>query len=209
VWIDAIGYAGSVLELISFGLTTMVLLRLTAVLSSLAFLTYGLLTASLPLVFMEVVLIPLNAWRLWQMVALTRAAGQAAEGDLSLDCLKPHATPRRCAAGEILFRQGDAAEAMFLVESGRYRLPEIGVELGAGAVVGELGFLSPGNRRTQTLECIEAGTLRQVGYGKLRELYLQNPQFGLFFLRLVSARLFERIEAAERRAAPAAALRAG
>jgi CRP-like cAMP-binding protein len=70
-----------------------------------------------------------------------------------------------------------------------------------GAIVGELGMLSPSNVRTQTLECIEAGLILSVSYTKVEELYVQNPAFGFYFLRLASARLFQNIAALEQRLA--------
>ena len=66
--------------------------------------------------------------------------------------------------------------------------------LPVGAIVGELGMLSPSNMRTQTLECVEAGLVLSVSYSKVEELYVQNPAFGFYFLRLSSARLFQNFE---------------
>jgi CRP-like cAMP-binding protein len=82
---------------------------------------------------------------------------------------------------------------MFYIVSGRYRLVESGIELPIGAIVGELGMLSPSNKRTQTLECLEGGIILSVTYQKVEELYVQNPEFGFYFLRLVSARLFQNL----------------
>jgi CRP-like cAMP-binding protein len=76
---------------------------------------------------------------------------------------------------------------------------ESGIELPVGAIVGELGMLSPQGERTQTLECIEDGLVLSVTYAQVEELYVQNPEFGFFFLRLASARLFENIGALEAR----------
>jgi len=58
-------------------------------------------------------------------------------------------------------------------------------------MVGELGFLSPNNRRTQTVECVEDGEVLTITYEKLLEIYFQNPGFGYYFLRLSSERLIE------------------
>jgi hypothetical protein len=33
-----------------------------------------------------------------------------------------------------------------------------------------------------------------VSYSKVEELYVQNPAFGFYFLRLASARLFQNLE---------------
>jgi hypothetical protein len=53
-------------------------------------------------------------------------------------------------------------------------------------MVGELGFLAPDNRRTQTVECVEDGEVLTITYDKLLELCFQNPHFGYYFLRLSS-----------------------
>jgi CRP-like cAMP-binding protein len=55
--------------------------------------------------------------------------------------------------------------------------------------------------RTQTLECVADGLILSVSYSKVEELYVQNPAFGFYFLRLASARLFENIEKLEQRLA--------
>ncbi len=92
-----------------------------------------------------------------------------------------------------MFRKGDAADRMFFVVSGRCRLVENGIDIVPGAVVGELGLLSPDKARTQTMECLEAGDLLEITYGRLRQLYFQNPKFGFYFMELSSRRLFENI----------------
>jgi CRP-like cAMP-binding protein len=40
-----------------------------------------------------------------------------------------------------------------------------------------------------------------VSYTKVEELYVQNPEFGFYFLRLASARLFQNIATLEQRLA--------
>jgi CRP-like cAMP-binding protein len=62
-------------------------------------------------------------------------------------------------------------------------------------------MLSPSNARTQSLECVEAGLVLSVSYSKVEELYVQNPAFGFYFLRLSSARLFQNLNTAEQRLA--------
>ncbi len=63
--------------------------------------------------------------------------------------------------------------------------------------MGELGFLTPDNRRTATIECIEDGQVLTITYEKLLEIYFQNPQFGYYFLVLTSQRLLENLARAE------------
>jgi CRP-like cAMP-binding protein len=110
-----------------------------------------------------------------------------------MDWLKPFMTRRKYRKDQMVFRKGDAANEMMYIVTGKFRVIEIGVELGAGRMVGELGFLSPNNRRTQTVECTDDGEVLAITYDKLLEICFQNPQFGYYFLRLTSERLLENI----------------
>ena len=57
--------------------------------------------------------------------------------------------------------------------------------------MGEIGFVAPDNRRTQTIKCIESGKVLSLSYEKLLELIFQNPEFGYYFAQLTSGRLLE------------------
>ena len=91
----------------------------------------------------------------------------------------------------MLFRKGDPANEMFLTVSGKFLVTEIGIEIPPDRILGELGFLSPNNHRTQSVECTEDGEVLAISYDKLLEIYFQNPEFGYFFLRLTSDRLLQ------------------
>jgi CRP-like cAMP-binding protein len=87
---------------------------------------------------------------------------------------------------------------MLLTVTGKFLVIEINVELPPGRrLMGELGFLTPDNRRTATIECIEDGRVLTISYEKLLEIYFQNPQFGYYFLVLTSQRLVENLARAE------------
>jgi predicted ATPase len=105
---------------------------------------------------------------------------------LTMDWLRPFMTPRQYRRGEVLFHKGDAAKEMFLTVTGRFLVAEIDVEIPSGRIMGELGFLAPKNLgRTFTVKCIEDGDVLIVTYERLIELYFQNPEFGLYFLRVI------------------------
>jgi CRP-like cAMP-binding protein len=120
-------------------------------------------------------------------------ARSATQGDTSMEWLKPFMTERKYRKGDVLFKRDDAANEMFLTVTGRFLVKEINVELPPGRLMGELGFLSPNNRRTATVECLEDGHVLTITYEKLLEIYFQNPQFGYYFLVLTSQRLLENI----------------
>jgi CRP-like cAMP-binding protein len=182
---------------------TMIPLRVFGIITNVILISSSAVSHNYPTLVLHAVLLPLNAWRLHEMLALVRDVKKSVNSDLSMEWLKPFMTERRCETGEALFYKDEKAEDMFYIVSGRYRLVESGIELPVGAIVGELGMLSPTNERTQTLECIEAGTVLGVSYRQVEELYVQNPEFGFYFLRLASARLFQNIERLEERLAEA------
>jgi CRP-like cAMP-binding protein len=127
------------------------------------------------------------------MLNLVKKARLSAQGDLSMDWLRPFMSPRKYRKGEVLFHKGDTAKEMFLTVTGKFLVTEIGVELPPGRLLGEIGFVTPKNKRTQTVECIADGDVLTITYEKLLELYFQNPEFGYYFLRLTTERLMQNI----------------
>ncbi len=184
---------------------TMIPLRVLGICTNLVLIATAIPARNYLIIVVQMLVLVLNSYRLHQMLQLVRDVRKSVNSDLSMDWLKPFMTERNCAAGEVLFYKDEKAEDMLYIVSGRFRLVESGIELPVGAIVGELGMLSPSNMRTQTLECIEAGHILSVSYTKVEELYVQNPEFGFYFLRLASARLFENIAKLEERLAQQAA----
>lgn len=184
---------------------TMIPLRVFSILLNLVLIATAIPARNYLVIVVQCVVLVLNAYRLHQMLQLIRDVRKSVNSDLSMDWLKPFMTERPYKAGEIIFYKDEKAEDMLYIVSGRFRLVESGIELPVGAIVGELGMLSPSNMRTQTLECIADGLILSVSYSKVEELYVQNPAFGFYFLRLSSARLFENIAKLEQRLAQQAA----
>jgi len=176
---------------LTFLVPTMVRLRVYGIFSAVFFMAYGALAAAIPTFMMYLMLLPINSVRLYQILKLVKKARVAVKGDLSIDWLKPFMDSRSYKKGDVLFHKGDAAHEMYLTISGKFLVKEIGVELPPGRLLGELGFVTPGNRRTQTVECIEDGSVMTITYDRLLEVYFGYPDFGYFFLRLTSDRLLQ------------------
>jgi CRP/FNR family cyclic AMP-dependent transcriptional regulator len=191
--IEMIGYANAVLGIAMLAVQTMVPLRIAGIAHNMLSIVVGSLAGLYPYVIQHAVLLPINAYRLYEMRKLIRQVKSASNGDHSMDWIKPFTTQRTVTRGETLFRRGDAANEMFVVVSGLLRLRELNLDVAPGAVVGELGFLSPEGKRTQTLDCVEDSVILAIGYERIEELYFQNPSFGFYFLRLTTARLFDNI----------------
>ena len=176
---------------------TMVPLRVANMVGCAFFAVFGALTGAVTTFLLYLLMIPINAYRLRQMLVLVKKARTATQGDMSMEWLKPFMTDRKYRKGDILMKKGDAANEMLLTVTGKFRVIEINVELPPGRLMGELGFLTPDNRRTATIECIEDGHVLTISYEKLLEIYFQNPQFGYYFLVLTSQRLLENLARAE------------
>ncbi len=182
---------GGIFLIVTFVVRTIVPMRVLCIVSILFFLVASVLAGSIQHFFMYSLALPINIIRLVQIRNLVKKARSSARGDLSLDWLRPYMTPRTYRKGDVLFRKGDDATEMFLTVSGKFLVTEIGIQIPPGRILGELGFISPNNQRTQSVECIEDGEALTVAYDKLREIYLQNPEFGYYFLRLTSDRLLQ------------------
>jgi CRP-like cAMP-binding protein len=189
--------AGAVFFVATLLTQTMVPLRVANMIGCLFFAIFGALSGAITTFFLYLLMIPINAWRLRQMLALVKKARHATQGDMSMEWLKPFMTQRTYRKGSILMKKGDAAHDMLLTVTGKYRVVEIDLEVPPGRLMGELGFLTPDNRRTATIECIEDGQVLTITYEKLLEIYFQNPQFGYYFLVLTSQRLLENLARAE------------
>ena len=176
---------------------TMVPLRVANMVGCAFFAAFGALAGDVKTLLLYLLLLPINAIRLRQMLTLVKKARSASEGDTSMEWLKPFMTDRKYRKGNILFKKDDPAHEMLLTVSGKFLVKEIGVEVPPGRLMGELGFLTPDNRRTATIECIEDGHVLTIAYEKLLEIYFQNPQFGYYFLVLTSHRLLENLSRLE------------
>ncbi len=190
-WVEAIGYCASLLVFCTFYMKTMIPLRCVAIASNVAFMTYGLVDGLYPVFLLHVVLLPLNVVRLRQIRTLIRQVREASRGDMSTEWLLPLVTRHRLGQGEVLFRMGDPANAMYLILSGSVRLAEIGVTLGPSALLGEIGVFAPDNRRTGTAICETEVEIGVISDEKVLQLYYQNPTFGLHLFRLVVRRMLE------------------
>ncbi len=185
------GYVAAVLVFMTFYTKTMIPLRLVGICSNCTFIFYGYLGHLYPVLILHMILLPLNAMRLREMLTLAKQVREAMRGDPNMTWLKPFTTRRTVSRGEVVFHQGDKADHMFVVISGRFRLVESGVEIMPPAVLGEFALFTPERTRTQTLECIEEGILLQISYSQVEQLFYQNPKFAFYFLHLIAQRLLQ------------------
>ena len=191
-WIELAGYVASALVFLTFYMRTMIPLRVVAILSNLAFMTYGLAGRVYPVFILHAILLPMNCVRLVQMHALIKKVRDAAhEDDFSMEWLVPFMRRRSAARGHVLFRRGDRADELFVVLGGSLRLVDVAVTVGPGSVLGEIGIFAPNHERMDTAICETDVDLAVIANDKVLELYHQNPQLGMYLIRLVAKRLLD------------------
>jgi len=184
-WPQVVGYVASLLVFSTFYMKTMIPLRCTAVLSNVAFLTYGYFAGLYPVFVLHVVLLPLNLLRLYQMRRLIARVRRASTGEYSIEWMIPFMTPQEFKSGRLAVSQGDVANSLYYLERGSVRLPEIGVVLGPGEIIGEIGIFSPAKERSASAACETDVTALVLSNQKVLELYYQNPEFGLYLGRMI------------------------
>ena len=93
---------------------TMVPLRVSNMVSNLSFAAYGALAGDIKTFLLYLLLFPINAVRLRQMLKLVEKARTATQGDMSMEWLKPFMTERRYRRGDVLFKKDEPANEMLL-----------------------------------------------------------------------------------------------
>src|ERR1700719_4692403 len=93
---------------------TMVPLRVSNMVGCAFFVGFGALAGDVKTFLLYLLLLPINALRLRQMLNLVKKARAATQGDMSMEWLKPFMSEREFRKGDILFKKDDAANEMFL-----------------------------------------------------------------------------------------------
>lgn len=198
----ALGMLGGVFYLASHSMKGMVPLRVLALTSNILFISYGLLHTNfelttlivMPEFLLNLILLPINAKRLLEILRLTKQIEQATVESPVSEWLLPHMDLCKRTAGDVLFRKGEKADQIVYVASGTLRLQEVEHILGAGELIGEIGLFSPERVRTMTVVCETDCELYQMTDEQIYRLYYQNPKLGFFFMRLIVERLLRDVQ---------------
>ena len=183
------GWAGVAMSIAAAFATRMIPLRYASMLGNAAGLAYGLVSGYLPSIVEHGVNLPLNAKRAREMQKLIVAVRQAAQTDLNIEWLKPFAHAQRFKAGEMIFRKGDRASEAFIVTEGEVEIPEAGAQLRPGDLFGEMALFTQEGARLASAVCRTDVELLYITYEEFEQHYFQNPEFGLFLVRLIVRRL--------------------
>ncbi len=183
------GWGAVLASLYAFYSKTMIPLRMAIILANLLSIVWGLHTGNLPNLVLNCLLLPLNILRLREMQTLIGDVRMANREPLNYDWLKPYMREVDLQAGQTIFSKGDEADAAYVIGEGQVALPELGVLLGPGSLMGEMGLFTSGNKRVSGARCVSNVRAWRITYSEFEQLYFQNPQFGFHIVRLMVRRM--------------------
>ena len=104
--------------------------------------------------------------------------------------------PRRLARGEMVFREGDAGDSLYVIMSGKVKLARTSGDgrenllsvLGPGEMFGELSLFDPGPRLT-TAHVVSDTELISLGNDALRQFLADHPEVAMQMLAGLAHRL--------------------
>jgi CRP/FNR family cyclic AMP-dependent transcriptional regulator len=187
--IDILSYSSVIAGFYAYYTNTMIPLRIAAIISNVLYIPYATYKELYPNLVLNCALLILNIYRLWEIKHLIAQVKEAAVERYNLEWLKPFMKPKKYAAGTVVFRQGDPASDAFVIVTGTIGLPENNVTLGPGALLGEMGMFTQGNKRTTSAYCKTDVSVLRISYDEFQQLYFQNPTFGLYLIRLIVQRM--------------------
>lgn len=192
--VEALGWAGAAMTIVTYAMRTMVPLRIAAITSNVLFLIYAIMIGSVPLIVMDLLLLPFNIWRLAQIFALRRQirVASASEG-LDFSVLRHIGDPQTLPAGVTVFRKGDPPDRLYVLDSGRIELEETGIVLEGKDIFGEIAFFTDARERTATARCLTECRVYAIDEQVFLELYFQRPGFAMALMRLITRRLIENV----------------
>ena len=202
------GYVAGGLTFLAFFMKDSIRLRQIALLSNVFYAVWAGSIHFYPTLALHVALFPVNAVRLVQLIRERRLIDEAiAANEVSAEWLIDFMERRTIPPGTVLFRRGDPADALYFLADGRLRLVELGIDLEAGALLGEIGIFSPDGKRTQSVAATEKSLVYMLRRHDALALYRRDPAFGIYLVRLITRRLVEDInlERGAARVTPAAA----
>ena len=106
-------------------------------------------------------------------------------------------------AGEVVFHEGDPADALHFLVEGRVVAKRFSAEgdslaysvLGPGQAFGELAMLARDGRRTATIQAIEPTTTLVLTFSDFERLCVEQPSVARLLTRLLAARVSRLTEA--------------
>lgn len=98
----------------------------------------------------------------------------------------------RLESGQVLFGEGDPADCMYVVKSGRLRIRSGSVvyeDIGTGSIVGEMGLVERNQPRSAMVYALTDAELIAIDEARFAALVTETPRFALTVMQVLSRRL--------------------
>ncbi len=188
-WVEILGFVAAFLMFTTFYMKNMIPLRIIGIASNITFIVYTSFEQIWPVLILHSVLLPMNSLRLVQMLKLIKQVRHAGEGEkISFEFMIPHMKKELLCKGDIVFRRGERADKIYLLQSGSLSIDELDVAIQPGELFGEMGVFANEQVRLATLRCKTDVELLSMTDTQIRQLYYQNPDFGFYLIQLLLKR---------------------
>lgn len=189
-YLQLLGFLAAFLMFSTFYMKNMIPLRIIGMASNIAFILFAFHSVPkvMPLVVLHSVLLPMNFFRLIQMLKLIKKVQAASEDDMSFEFMIPHMQKEIFDKDEVVFHRGDKADKIYLLKSGILTVDELDIIIQPGELFGEMGVFASEQFRLATLRCGSQVELLSMTDTDIKQLYYQNPEFGFYLIQLLLKR---------------------
>ena len=188
--IEAVGWLAVLFKLATFSMNSMIWLRVLVILSSVCFVIYSALFQIWPLLAIEIILLSMNAYRLYELIALRRLVTHMTDdSEADFSAAMAYGKKREIQAGDVLFEKGDPVDSLYYIAEGLVEIEGQGVTVPAGNIFGEMAFFNSSAQRMATVHCVEDTVVYELNEKRFTRLQYEDPKFAMAVMRLVTKRL--------------------
>ncbi len=188
--IEAVGWLAVLFKLATFSIRSTIWLRVLVILSSVCFIIYSALFQIWPLLAIEVILLSINAYRLYELIALRRLVTHMTdESEPDFSAAMAYGKKRVIPAGNVIFKKGDPVDSLYYLAEGRVEIEDQHVSVTAGKIFGEMAFFNKSAARSATVRCPEDTVVYELDEKRFTRLQYEDPEFAMAVMRLVTKRL--------------------
>lgn len=188
--IEAVGWLAVLFKLATFSMNSMIWVRVLVILSSVCFIIYSALFQIWPLLAIEVILLCINAYRLYELIALRRLVTHMTdESEADFSAAMAYGKRRDIKAGDVLFEKGDPVDSLYYLAEGLVEIEGQNVTVPAGNIFGEMAFFNSSAVRMATVRCVEDTVVYELNEKRFTRLQYEDPKFAMSVMRLVTKRL--------------------
>ena len=188
--IEAVGWLAVLFKLATFSMNSMIWLRVLVILSSACFVIYSALFQIWPLLAIEIILLSMNAYRLYELIALRRLVTHMTDdSEADFSAAMAYGKKREIQAGDVLFEKGDPVDSLYYIAEGLVEIEGQDVTVPAGNIFGEMAFFNSSAQRMATVHCVEDTVVYELNEKRFTRLQYEDPKFAMAVMRLVTKRL--------------------